>query len=300
MKRGFPNTGSVSRRQWLAGVAASARLGAQGGYQPGLAAQVYVWTQYLRKENKSLADGLESILAGTKAAGYDNVELMSSFFAPELAERTRERLKAHGLGVPIVYHGGPMHEPAGADKTIAETLALADRVKPLGTRIINANPSPKPGKERKSDAELDFQARAVDRLSRELRNKGFRLILHHHDPEMAEGAREWRHLLRHTDAGLCLDTMWIARGGQKVMEIVREAGDRLVSLHLRNMVRGVCTEAFGDGDIDYRELAGYLRRRNFRGWLVVELFHEEATAVTRPLEENLRLSRRYAQDVFGV
>jgi inosose dehydratase len=291
---------SQSRRDWLAGLLAAPRLSAQGGYRPGVAAQVYVWTQYLRKENKTLAEGLESILAGTKAAGYDNVELISSFFTPELAGRTLERLRAHRLGLPIVYHGGPMHEPAGADKTIAETLELADRVKPAGTRIINANPSPKPGKERKSDAELDFQARSVGRLGRELRKKGFRLILHHHDPEMAEGAREWRHLLEHTDAGLCLDTMWIARGGQNVMEIVRQAGDRLVSLHLRNLRHGVCTEAFGDGEIDYRELAAYLRQRNFRGWLVVELFHEEGTAVTRPLEENLRLSRRYAQEVFGV
>lgn len=291
---------SHSRRQWLAGLLAAPHLSGQSGYRPGVAAQVYVWTQYLRKENKSLADGLESILAGTKAAGYDNVELISSFFAPELAGRTLERLKAHGLGLPIVYHGGPLHEPAGADKTIAETLQLADRIRPAGTRIINANPSPKPRKEQKTDSELDFQARAVNRLSRELRKKGFRLILHHHDPEMAEGAREWRHLLRHTDAGLCLDTMWIARGGQNVMEIVRQAGDRLVSLHLRNMQNGVCTEAFGDGDIDYRGLAAYLRGRNFRGWLVVELFHEEGTAVTRALEENLRLSRRYAQEVFGV
>lgn len=291
---------SVSRREWLAGVLAAGRLTGQTGAGPGLAAQVYVWTQYLRKENRTLGDGLEDIFAGTRAAGYDNVELMSSFFTPELRERTLELLKAHQLGVPIVYHGGPMHESAGAEKTIAETLELADTSRPAGVQMLNVNPSPKPARERKTDRELAIQARAVNRLGNELKKKGLRLILHHHDPEMAEGAREWLHLLENTDAGLCLDTMWIARGGQNVMEIVRKAGGRLASLHLRNMQNGVCTEALGDGDIDYRELAAYLRGMNFQGWYVVELFHEDGTAVTRSLEENLRLSRRYAEEVFGV
>lgn len=291
---------SVSRRQWLAGILAAGSTSGQTGSGAALAAQVYVWTQYLRKENRTLQQGLEDIFAGTRAAGFENVELMSSFFAPELRERTLELLRAHGLGVPIVYHGGPMHETAAAEKTIAEALELADTSRPAGVQMLNVNPSPKPARERKTDRELAVQARAVNRLGSELKKKGLRLILHHHDPEMAEGAREWRHLLENTDAGVCLDTMWIARGGQNVMEIVRKAGDRLASLHLRNMHRGVCTEAFGDGDIDYRALAAYLKGINFRGWYVVELFHEDGTAVTRPLEENLRLSRRYAEEVFGV
>lgn len=291
---------AVTRRRWLAGLIAASRAGAQAGYRPQLAAQVFVWTQYLRKENRSLEDGLEDILAGTRAAGYEHVELMSAFFAPALRGRTLELLKTHGLSMPIVYHGGPMHEAAGADKTIAETLELAEAASPAGLRMLNVNPTPKPGRERKTDRELEFQARAVNRLGKELERKGLRLILHHHDPEMAEGAREWHHLLENTPAGICLDPMWVARGGQNVMEIVRKAGGRLASLHLRNMRGGVCTEALGDGDIDYREMAAWLRRNNFQGWLVVELFHEEATPVTRPLEENLRLSRRYAEEVFEL
>jgi len=291
---------AISRRRWLASVVAAPRAGAQVGYRPRLAAQVFVWTQYLRKENRSLEEGLEDILAGTRAAGYEHVELMSSFFTPSLRSRTLQLIEAHKLSAPIVYHGGPMHEAAGADKTIAEALELAEAASPAGLRMLNVNPTPKPGRERKTDRELEFQARAVNRLEQELGRKGLRLILHHHDPEMAEGAREWRHLLEHTRAGICLDPMWVARGGQNVMEIVRAAGDRLASLHLRNTQGGVCTEAFGDGDIDYREMAAWLRRQNYQGWLVVELFHEDATKVTRPLEENLRLSRRYAEQVFGL
>ena len=128
----------------MIGTLSFAAAAAEQGYKPGLAAQVYVWTQYLQKDKKTLKDGVEDILAGTRKAGYDNVELMYIFFTPELRGRTVELLKEHKLKMPILYNGGAMHEQAAAEKTIAETLQLADLVKPLGTSIINVNPSPKP------------------------------------------------------------------------------------------------------------------------------------------------------------
>ncbi|MCW5979315.1 MAG: type I 3-dehydroquinate dehydratase [Bryobacteraceae bacterium] len=290
----------ISRRDlMLAAMGAGAAAGADR-YRPELAGQVYIWTQYLQKENKTLKDGLEEIVGGTRAAGYDHVELMYTFFTPELRDQTIALVRKHKLKVPIVYNGGPMHEPAAAEKTIAQTLELADVLKPLGTGILNVNPNPKPERARKTDAELKTQAEAVNRLGQELQKKNVRLILHHHDPEMADNAREWHHLLENTQAGLCIDTMWVARGGQNPMAIVRKAGPRLASLHLRNMRSGVCTEAFGDGDIDYRELAAYLKGMRYDGWLVVELFHEPGTQVTRTVKENLKLSGEYARRIFAV
>jgi inosose dehydratase len=69
---------------------------------------------------------------------------------------------------------------------------------------------------------------------------------------------------------------------------------------VRNSRGGVWTEDFGDGDIDYRLVAQYLRQTGFTGFLSVELAWDKETAVTRPLEENLRRSRQYAQNVFGI
>ncbi|MCP5111818.1 MAG: TIM barrel protein [bacterium] len=290
----------LTRREWIAGIAGAGMAAGQSGYAPGLAVQVYVWTQYLRKKEIALVDGVEDVIAGSTAAGFENAELMSSFFAPEVRERTLELLRKYELAVPVVYHGGPMHTQALAEKTIAQTLELAPIAKQAGAKIINTNPVPKPKRAPKTSRELAVQAKAVQRLGDELTQQGIDLILHHHDPEMANNAREWQHLFDNTDLGLCIDTMWVKRGGQEPMEIVRKAGNRLRTLHLRNLEGGVCTEAFGDGDIDYRVLADYLRGIGFQGWLIVELFHEPETEVTRTLEENLRLSRRYAEEVFGL
>ncbi len=287
----------VGRREFLFGGLAAL---AAGAYAPQITAQVFIWTQEMRKQKRTLADGLADIFAGMAQAGFNNVELMSIFFTPELRERTIALIRQHGFGVPIVYHGGPMHTPEGAEKTIGEALALAEVVRPAGTKTLNVNPAPKANKERKTDQELEAQAEAVNRLAKELRGKGMELILHHHDPEMMENAREWRHLLKSTSAGLCLDLMWVARGGQDPLAILGEAGRRVASLHVRNMRDGVCTEALGDGEIDYRRVAAHLKKIGYDGWVVVELFHEPGTAVTRPLVENLRLSREYAERVFGV
>ena len=237
-----------------------------------------------------------------RRAGYRRIELMSSCYRPEVREKTLAAMKQTGIEVPIVYHGGPMHQDQDAEKTIAEALALADLVRAAGTRFINLNPSPKLKRERKTDEELSVQARYVNQLGSELKKRGMRLLLHHHDPEMAENAREWRHLLRNTGptlASLCLDLHWVLRGGQDVMGLLREGGSRLGGLHLRNSKQNVWTEALGEGDLDYAQVAAYLREIKFAGYLLVELAYEKATVITRPLEEDLRLSRLYAEKTFG-
>jgi inosose dehydratase len=286
----------VTRRELLVCVAAGA-VNAASKYSPVVAAQLYVWTQQFRKERRTLAEGVAGALAATRRAGYEHVELMASFFDPGVREHTLPALKANALDAPIVYDGGPMHEPEAAEKTAAKTLELAAAAAPAGARIVNFNPSPK--RDRKTLEELKTQARYLRRLEADLRARGVRLILHHHNPEMAEGAREWRFLLAETDVPLCLDLHWAHRGGQDPMGLLREAGKRVASVHLRNSRQGVWTEDLGGGDIDYRPVADYLRNNGFAGYLVVELAYENGTAITRSLEENLRLSREWLAKVFG-
>jgi sugar phosphate isomerase/epimerase len=57
-------------------------------------------------------------------------------------------------------------------------------------------------------------------------------------------------------------------------------------------------EECSEGEIDYREVARYLRGIGYQGYLVVELAYEKQTRVTRPVAENLRRSRAYAARVF--
>jgi inosose dehydratase len=273
---------------------------ALAGDPPKLIAQGYVFTQEFSRRKVALADGLGEIFATTRDAGFHGIELMSQMFTPELAPRTTELAHKDGVEVPITYSGGRMHEADAGAKAIERVLALAAMAAPAGTVAIDINPDPI-GRE-KTDAELTVQAENLNRLGEALRKHEQRLFVHHHTPEMASNAREWRHILNHTDPAfvwLTVDTHWAYRGGQDWMGVVREAGKRLASLHLRNSVGGVWSESFGEGDLDYSKLANYLREANLHPFLVVELAYEAKTPHTRSLTENLRMGREYAERIFG-
>jgi inosose dehydratase len=271
-------------------------------YAPILAGQAYVWQQVLGREKRTIADGLDEVMASLAKAGYRHLELTSAFFTPELADRSLRLLDKHRMKLDIVYNGGVMHEAAGAEQTIRETVALARRLKPAGIQCVNFNANPKPKRERKTDAELEVQTKAIAELARQIHGEGLRLLLHQHAPELAENGREWRHIMNGTDpkqVEICLDVHWILRGGLEPMAFLRESMPRLASLHLRNSKNGVWLEDLADGDIDYRAVAAELRKHAFRGWLVVELALDPQTTVTRSVTENLRLSREYARRVFA-
>ena len=272
-------------------------------YAPKLSVEIYIWIQHLASEKKTLAEGVDEVLASFHGAGYRRVELNQDFFKPELRERTFALLAKYNLAPETIYAGTTMHEAAAAEKSVKEVVEVARLLKPHGTRVIVTNPSPKPGQARKTDEELDTQAKYVDQLGAELHQQGMKLALHHHTPELVDNAREWRHLLQHTNPSrvyCCVDVHWAFRGGQDVMPFLRETGHRLVELHLRNSKQGVWTEDFGPGDIDYQKVADYLRGISFKGYLVVELAYEKDTQIIRSLDEDLRLSRQYAEKIFAL
>jgi len=294
----------TSRREFLAGMAAAGGLqAARSGYEPKLLLQPYVWTQQLQKEKVPLAEGLDRVFGSASRAGYKRLEIQDLFIAPAARERTTALLSQYNLDVDVVYAGGTFHDAEAAERSIAQILTVADAAKDLHCQWINTNCNPKKGKESKTDHELATEAANLNRLGQHLKERGMRLMLHQHDPDMAEGAREWRSNLHHTDPKLlwfCVDVHWVFRGKQQPMELLKEAGQRIASLHLRNSVNGVWSESLGDGDVDYRAVAKFLQQIKYKGFLAVELAYEKDTNPTRPLEEDLKISREYAEKVFGI
>ena len=189
-------------------------------------------------------------------------------------------------------------------QTYDTTLAYADRLRPhKGLEAISFNCDPKPKSEPKSDAELVTEAQALELLGSDLKKRGLRLLVHAHAPEIADRAREWRYFFHHTasaNVGICLDTHWVFRGGESVMDILQEAGTRIGDVHLRNSANKIWMEELADGDVDYRAVAAALKKLKYKGWLTVELAWDPQTQRTRPLVENLKRSREYAERLFAT
>lgn len=292
------------------GMAAGSVILAQGaatahpsGYHPILAAESYIWLEEFQARKQTLADGIPEMCEGFHRAGFENVELDENFLVDNFRAETLEQLARNQLRLLSVYANSVMHTPEAAEKSIARIVALAQSLKPTGFQAIITDPLPRPDHQPKPEAELALQSSSLNALASQLGKLGVRLIVHHHTPELADNAREWRYELAHTDPRLvlcCVDVDWAVRGGQQPLPFIKACGNRLASLHLRNDHQGVWMEDFGPGDIDYHPIARYLQGINYQGFLIVELAYERKTRVTRPLAEDLRRSRLYAQKVFGL
>ena len=120
---------------------------------------------------------------------------------------------------------------------------------------------------------------------------------------MANNAREWRYILHNTDprhVQLCIDLDWVHQGDQNPLALLKEAGPRVTEIHVRSSRNKLWLESVENGDIDYREIAQYLSTAGLSPLTVVELAYAPKTEVTRPLEEDLRRSRVYTEQIFGI
>jgi len=291
----------TTRRQALLTLASAVALARPSNSR--MSVEAYIFQQYAARQKKPLADVLAEVFGMARSAGFHNIEVNHGFFTPELRERTIDLLKANQLSMPSVYVGGAMHTRDDAAATTARALEIALLCKPFGCVAVVNNPDPKTAGAQKTDQELTIQASTLNDLGTVLRDNHFELRVHHHTPELVDNAREWRHILQHTDpklVSLCLDLDWVHQGGFKPLDLMQEAGKRVHEIHVRNAKDKLWLEDLEDGDIDYSEIVAFMKKEKLNPLVVVELAYRDNTVVTRPLAEDLKLSRIYAERVFGV
>jgi inosose dehydratase len=301
---------NLTRREMIAASAASllslgtpADAFAARAVRSRISVEGYIWQQYMATKKEKLADGLDEIFKMARDAGFHNIELNNGYFTADLRDRTISLLKANGLAMPSVYVGGAMHEESAAAVTTQQSLEIARLCKAVGCHAVVGDPSPKPKGAQKTDDELAVQARMLNKLGEALASEGFQFWVHNHDAEMADNAREWWSNLKQTDpkyVWMCIDLDWVHQGDQDPLGLLRAAGKRVACLHLRNSANKLWLESLTDGDIDYRQIAAYLKSAHLEPLLMVELAYRPNTAITRPLLQDLRLSRAYAEQVFHV
>ena len=291
----------ITRRAFTASTLAASLRAAEKPSR--LSLEGYIWQNYASREKKPLVDLLDQLFATAPYGGYRNIELNDGFFSPALKDRVMALTRRHKLSMPSVYVGGALHDPERASKTIARALEIGALCREFGCTAIVNNPDTKPKQERKTDDELAVQADWLNRMGTALAKNGLQLRVHHHTAELVEDAREWRHILHNTDpkvVTLCLDLEHAQHGGMDPNVMLREAGSRVTEVHLRNKRGETPTESFEDGDIDHHKIAATIAQLKLKPLIVVELAYHADTPITRSFEDNIRVSRLYAEKVFGL
>ncbi len=305
-RRGFLSTLSVTGGSLIVGAQGFRRARAETPDKLHLACNHYPWIVFYRREGRDFNASLDPGFAEVAKSGVDGFEPIVT--APEQIDQLGPLLKKHGLEMRSLYVNSVLHEPDQVKKSTEQVVAVAEKAKRVGTRIVVVNPSPIRwgGPENKNDAQLEIQAEALDNLGSRLRSMGLVLSYHNHDIELRNAAREFHHMMCGTspeNVTLCLDAHWIYRGSGDsavaLFDVLKLYGPRISELHLRQSKDGTWTEALCDGDIDYPAVAERLLEIGVKPHLVIEQAVEKETPKTMGPVQSHRLSCEYAKRVFG-
>ena len=245
------------------------------------------------------------VLDQVAAAGYAGIDLGPVGYLGD-GERLGELLAARGLGLAGAYVELPYSDPDALDGALGELdaiLGVFDAV-----RSYLTGPPPRPtladkGTKRRAmlparsvrDHSLGYDADGWRRFAAGLatvlarcRDRGYEPTFHPETGTHVEAPWEIERVLEVSDVGLCLETGHMMLGGGDPVAMLRDLGDRVNHVHLKDARRSVMAgivadeapvteiwtrEAFcelGHGDLDADAVLDGLRRISFGGWLVVE------------------------------
>jgi inosose dehydratase len=246
--------------------------------------------------------GPDELLAEMAAAGYEGTELGPPGYLGE-GDGLGERLERYRLALTGGWNQLRFSEPEHWDEDLAELqrgLALFDaaRAAPDARPVLGdagsddrrANPG-RGGEDRSlglDDAGWRRFADGVARAQELVRSRGYEPTFHPHTSTYVEALWEIERFLELTDVGLLVDTGHLLAGGSDPIEALRDWGERVNYVHVKDVRldvlraviadradaleawrRGIFCE-LGDGDVDLPGFFAELTRSGYSGWIVVE------------------------------
>jgi inosose dehydratase len=241
----------------------------------------------------------EAVLDAIAGAGYAGVDLGPPGYLGE-REALRDRLEARGLDlvggfVPVAFserdrwdftglhHTLDLFDAAGASGALA---VLCDAGGP--ERIANPGRGGEDATLRLDGRRWSTLVEGAERAAEAARERGYEPVFHHHTSTYVEGVPEIERFLEDSDVPLLLDSGHIAVAGGDALTALRDWGDRVGAVHVKDVRLGVLAGvkqeradtltawrrglfcALGDGDVDLEGFCAALDARGYDGWVVVE------------------------------
>jgi inosose dehydratase len=244
-----------------------------------------------------------TLLNSVAAAGYAGIDLGPVGYLG-IGELLASRLAERGLGLAGGYLELPFSEPEKLGPALDELDALLD----IFDGVAGGSEPPKPTlADAGSPTRARFPGRAaldrsvglddaawtrfadgLARAAERCRERGYEPTFHHHTATYIEAQWEIERLLEVSDVGLCLDTGHLLLGRGEPLAAIRDWGDRINQVHLKDARMAVLEEivaeaapveeiwrrrafcALGEGDIAIAEVLDALGDIRYSGWLVVE------------------------------
>lgn len=261
-----------------------------------LGAHTYVFSQY----GFDFSNEVSTLFGLVKDSGFDWIELHPVFVTePGWKAKIEAAIERTGLTVVGVSYGQPLWNIEAHDRILREAEDFTDRVAQLGTLNCGLTCGGKRCADR-TDAENEQAVRMWREMGELYRSKGLALNYHTH----GEPIEDIRLVLDNVPAELVAlgpDLDWLRVGGVDPLQFIKDHAERITMLHLRDYhIGGDRTEALGEGDADYAELARILEETGFDGDGVVELALPQGKDPVRPVDELLRISREHLRETMAI
>jgi inosose dehydratase len=193
--------------------------------------------------------------------------------------------------VPFVLHEPSFDAARATANEIAVVLAAAGADVIIAAVVTDADWSPRIELADEQWALVGRRLAAIDAIAT---GHGLTLALHPHVGTLVETAADVERALAHSDVGWCFDSGHLSIGGVDPAGFVRDHGDRIVHVHLKDIDAALAAHVrsgelslvaatqsglfvpLGQGDAGIEEVVGLLHRRGYERWCVLE----QDTAIT--------------------
>ena len=245
----------------------------------------------------------QQVLDEIVEAGYTGIELGPWGFLPTDPERLREELGKRNLKllssfVPVKLVDRAAHE-GGEQHALKVGRLLAALGAPYivladdngGVPELAAQAGRRTGSVLSAD-QWDVYAEGVNRIARKINDElGLKIVFHHHCAGYVETPEETKQLMDRADydlVGLCLDTGHWHYGGGDAVQAIRDFGERVRYLHLKDCSREIAERArrekldyfqatadgvfceLGNGEVDFPTIIAEMEKLGYDGWAIVE------------------------------
>jgi inosose dehydratase len=216
---------------------------------------------------------METALKDIGAAGYAGTEMFDGNLAAyaDRPDELRGLLDECGLELVSVYTGANFVYREILPDELDKVRRACELAQTFGaSRLVVGGGARRASGTRPED--YDRLAAALDDVVDLAEAHGLTASYHPHLSTIVESPDELAQLLPRTRIGFCPDTAHLAAGGGDPAALIRQYGDRLVHVHLKDLAgEAVRFLPLGQGVLDFADILRAVREAGYDDWLVVEL-----------------------------
>lgn len=268
------------------------------------------WTWIASREPEEAKKQLEQSFKECKFLGYDTVEnfaFIRDFFAEnpqELVDMTKR------CGVELVNLYG--HFTLDVEESLRIAMEQVDFLSAIGGKWYNCQHGgfgEEPYERPTNPEMLDKICEIANRLGEYAKGKGVTVCFHPHFGTCVFSQSDIDYFAAHTKpeyVSFCLDTAHTTLAGINPAALIRQYGDRIAFMHLKDVDTYALSKAegrekmasfraLGHGTVDFPAVKAALEEAGFDGVLCVELDRPEVCNF-----HSAEVSRIYLRDVLGI